>query len=136
LIENRADALEAARAAARAGKMEEAARLRVDLANGQTGDFDRSPPALKAMFVDNARTLLLSAPSGVSITCAQLGQLKVPVTITKGQLTTPAHKILAEAAHRCIPGSRMLTIPDARHGAPRQNPSAFNQALLAFLARN
>jgi hypothetical protein len=67
--------------------MEEAAKLFVDNANGQPGTFDAYPPTLKAMFVDNARTLRLDAPPPAPITCAQLGQLKVPVMITNGQLS-------------------------------------------------
>jgi len=125
----------AVRAAAKVGKMEEAARLFVDGTSGP-GSFDALAPELKAMFVDNARTMRLDAPPPVPITCAQLGQLKVPVTISEGQSTRPNRKILAETAHRCIPGSQLLTIPAAGHGAPRQNPSAFNEALLAFLKRN
>jgi Domain of unknown function (DUF4440) len=54
----------------------------------------------------------------------------VPVVLNK-----PSYKILAETAHRCIPGSQLITIPVARHDGPKQNSSAFNQALLAFLAR-
>jgi len=126
----------AARAAAKAGEMEKAARLSVDTVNGQPGSFDALAPEFKAMKVDNARSLTLNAPPPVPITCAQLGQLKVPVTITKGQLTKPFSKVIAEAAHRCITRSQLITIPRARHAGPQQNPSAFNDALLAFLGRN
>jgi len=125
----------AARAAARAGNMTEAARLFVDFARGQPGSFDQLSPALKAMFVDNARVLSLSATPEVPIACEELGRIRVPVTITKGQLTKPQSRILADAAHRCIPQSQLVTIPNASHGAPTENPSAFNEALLAFLGR-
>ncbi len=134
--EFRAERQAATRAAAKAGNMEEAARLFVDAANGKAGSFDTLSPEFKAMFVDNARTVLLDAPPPVPITCAELGRVKLPVTITKGQLTKPNSKILAEAAHRCIRRSQLITIPAANHGASRQNPSAFNEALLQFLARN
>lgn len=126
----------AARDAARAGNLTEAAKIFADFANGKTGVFDVLPPSRKAMHTENARTLALDAPPPEPITCAQLGKLKMAVTITKGQSTTAPSKIIAEAAHRCIPGSQLITIPAARHGAPWQNPSAFNEALLAFLARN
>jgi pimeloyl-ACP methyl ester carboxylesterase len=123
----------AARDAAKAGKMEEAARLFVDLVNGKPGTFDSMAPEFKTMFIENARTLTLQG-SPVPITCSQLGQLKMPVTLTQGELTGPAMKIMVGTEHRCIPGSRLITIPSASHGAPRQNPSAFNDALLAFLS--
>jgi len=114
--------------------MAEAAKLFADFANGRTGVYDALPPARKAMLLDNARTLTLDAPPTEPITCEQLGQLKIAVTITKGQSTKLPSKIIAEAAHRCISGSQLITIPAATHGAPWQNPSAFNKALLAFLS--
>ena len=100
---------------------------------GQPGSFDALPPATKAMFVDNARTLLLNAPGDLAITCAQLEQLKIPVTITKGKLTKPSSTVITEAAHRCVHRSQLITIAEARYGASRQNPVAFNEAYLRFL---
>jgi pimeloyl-ACP methyl ester carboxylesterase len=126
----------AAQAAARAGNMVEAAKIFAEFANGKTGIFDALPPARKAMHTENARTLGLDLPAPEPITCAQIGQLKVAVTVTKGELTKTPSRIIAEAAHRCIPGSQLITIPAAMHGAPWQNSPAFNAALLAFLARN
>jgi pimeloyl-ACP methyl ester carboxylesterase len=136
LLQLGAPARDSARAAARAGNMTEAARLFVDNANGQPGSFDQLSPALKAMFVENARTLSLDAPPDEAVRCEQLRQIGVPVTITKGEQTKPISKVLADATHRCIPQSQLLTIPNASHGAPRQNPSAFNEALFDFLARH
>ena len=126
----------AANAAARAGNMSDAARIFVDFARGQPGSFDRLSPALKAMFVDNARVLSLNPALGVSIACEELGRIRAPATITKGQLTKPMSRVLADAAHRCIPRSQLATIPNAGHGAPTENPSAFNEALLAFLEKH
>ena len=94
--------------AAKAGNAAEATQLFHDWVNGKPGDFDGLPPATKSMLLDNARTapVHLSAPPPVPLTCAQLGQLKVPVTITKGEMTRPFFRVLSEAAHRCIPGSQ------------------------------
>lgn len=57
------------------------------------------------------------------------------MTITKGEgeLTKTPSRIFAEAAHRCIPGSQLITFPTARHGASWQNSPAFNAAYLHFL---
>ncbi len=129
--------LAAATAAAKAGNTSEAARLFVDWINGQSGAFDTLPPPLKAMHLDNARTLprQLDPPPSAPITCGQLGQLKVPVTITTGELTRPFFRVIAEAAHRCVARSHLITIPGAQHRAPLQCPAQFNEALLSFLAR-
>ena len=50
-------------------------------------------------------------------------------------LTRTSFRILADNINRCIPASQLITIKGAWHGAPRQQPAAFNEALLAFLAR-
>jgi pimeloyl-ACP methyl ester carboxylesterase len=129
------DANLAARDAAVAGNMVEAARFVVDR-NSSPGSFDRLPPTLRQMFVDNARALTVpgSREPGDPITCEQLGWIRVPVTITEGALTARGRKIMDAAVRRCIPQSRLVTIPSAHHSGPRENPSAFNAALLAFFA--
>jgi pimeloyl-ACP methyl ester carboxylesterase len=125
-------------AAAKAGNAAEATQLLVDFVYGDPGNFDRRSQASRSMLLENARTVLphVSAPPPPRVTCEQLGQLKVPVTITKGELTRPFFRVLSEAAHRCNPGSQLITFANARHGSPDQDPAAFNEALLSFLARN
>jgi len=125
-----------AEAAAKAGKMTEATKLFVDFAYGKQGSFDALPVTIKNMFVGNARTLALPVQPPITVTCAQLGQLKIPITYTTGQLSHPRNKVFAKATLRCIPGAQHMTIPNAGHGAPRQNALFYNEALLDFLARN
>jgi pimeloyl-ACP methyl ester carboxylesterase len=129
--------LATASAAASTGNTSEATRLFVDWINGQPGTFDALPAALKAMHLDNARTMprQLNPPPSAPITCAELTELRVPVTITKGELTRPYFQVIAEAAHRCVTGSHLITIASAQHRAPIQAPALFNEALLSFLAR-
>ena len=124
-------------ALAKAGKAVEATRLFHDWLNDQPGGFDALAPASMAMHLDNARTVPLHmvAPPPQPTTCTQVGTLKVPITITRGELTRPFFKILAEATSRCIPGSQLIVIKGGRHGSPNQQPESFNEALLAFLAR-
>jgi pimeloyl-ACP methyl ester carboxylesterase len=90
------------------------------------------------MHLDNARTIALQVnpASPIRMTCAELGSLQKPVEITKGELTRPYYQITVGAVQRCIPGSRLITISGGRHGSPSQQPAAFNDALLAFLARH
>jgi pimeloyl-ACP methyl ester carboxylesterase len=125
-----------AREAAKAGKADEATRLFADWTNGQPGGFDALPPETRSMHLDNGRTVALhfAAAPPPKLSCADLGQLKRPLAITYGELTRPFFKILAETAHNCVPGSEFVLIPGARHAATAQNPAAFNNALLTFLA--
>jgi pimeloyl-ACP methyl ester carboxylesterase len=43
-------------------------------------------------------------------------------------------QICADAVHRCVRGSQLVVIPNARHAASAQNPAAFNKALRDFVA--
>ena len=121
--------------ASKAGDNAGAVRQLLDWVNGQSGAFDTLAPAIRSMNVDNARTvpLAFAAPTPPEMSCAQLAALKLPVTFAVGQSTRPFYKILSETASRCIPESRLVVIPNARHLAPYENRSAVTDALLAFL---
>jgi pimeloyl-ACP methyl ester carboxylesterase len=99
------------------------------------GAFSLLTEEFKTMLYENARTLALqlSAPPPV-VTAAQIGTLTAPVTLTTGKATKPLYSVQVRAAHRAIPHSRYIAIPDAHHGASFENPAAFNAALLAHLA--
>src|SRR5262249_59089596 len=101
----------------------------------QPGTFAALPAAVQASLTDNARIFKVSfsAPPPPKITCEQLAQIKAPVTIARGEDTRAFYRIAAETAHRCMPGSRLIVVPHARHVWPAQDPAAFDAALLAFL---
>jgi pimeloyl-ACP methyl ester carboxylesterase len=128
--------LVAVRAAALAGDADAATHLFFDWVNGTVGGLDAVPPAARAAHLANGRTIALHfrAPPGPPIDAAALAALRVPLTVTRGEFTRPYMRICAEAVHRCVPGARLVVIPNARHAASTQNPVAFNQALLDFVA--
>jgi len=119
-----------------AGKTDEATAAYFDWVNNQAGGFNMLPSAAKRMHLENGRTIKLelqtSAPTTL-FSCALLGTVKAPVVITYGTLTRLGFKVFAEAAHRCIPGSTLVPIDEARHGAPNQQPAVFNRLLVQFL---
>ena len=43
--------------------------------------------------------------------------------------------LISEVVVQCVPGSRLVVIPQATHLMSHQNPAAFNEALLHFLAQ-
>ena len=97
--------------------------------------LDSLPASLQAMYRDNARTLAINAPPPPPLTCDQLGQLKKPVTVARGEMTRPFYRITAEAVARCIPGAKLVIVPEGRHIALFQQAPGFNKALLDFLAQ-
>jgi len=136
--EDRREMVGPASGASKAGDTAGAVRLFFDGVNGQPGTFETLPAATRSMLLDNARTIPLQfgAPPPPALGCAQLGQIKVPVTVAKGELTRATFRILADTASRCMSGSRLVVVSQGRHAAPALTPAAFNDALLDFLKDN
>jgi len=122
-------------AASRANNQAQAVQIFADWVNDQPGSFDSLPAPMRNAHLENGRTLPahFASPPPPAITCEQLGQVKVPVVVAKGQQSRAFFTILADTTQRCIPGSRLVVTPNARHGGPIQNSAAFNAALLAHL---
>jgi len=95
-------------------------------------------PEFQAMVVENARTmplLLTGQDAPPQITCTQLGQVQPTVAIARGERTRTFYRLIADTAAKCIPNSRHIVVPGATHQWPATNPSAFSEAVLAFLPR-
>lgn len=135
VAEDRKDMFATCAAAVKAGDNAAAVKLLIDGVTAVPGTFDAFSTEMRAVLIENARILplLFAAPPPPPVTCAQLAQIKVPVAIARGDLTRPFYRIIAEAISRCIPASRLIIVPHARHLWPSQDPSAFNEALLGFL---
>ena len=138
LLEDRGTALALVGAAAKAGDVAQAAKVFFEWVNNQgAGALDNQPEALRQMVLDNARTVPvhLSAPPPPAVSCATLGGVRVPTIVVGGEQTRRYFSVINEVVVRCIPGSRPVLIPKATHFGSYQNPSAFNEALLQFLAQ-
>jgi pimeloyl-ACP methyl ester carboxylesterase len=132
-------ALEPVRTAVKAGDAVQATKLLFEWVNNQgAGAFDQQPEAVRQIFLDNARTvpLLFVSPPPPAISCATLGGVKAPTLVGGGEQTLRYFALINEVVVRCIPGSRLVTIPNATHPMSAQNPAAFNEALLQFLAQH
>lgn len=99
--------------------------------------FDKLPAPLQQVLLDNARTmpLLFSGPMA-GPTCESLRSVKAPTLLIRGERTPPLFVKTTEAVGRCIPGSRQVVIPNASHAMSYDNPAAFNDAVLRFLAED
>jgi pimeloyl-ACP methyl ester carboxylesterase len=125
-------------AAAQKGQLDVAARLMVEaLMNQGTLDWEAADEELKAMMMDNARTLplLFSGPRAAPVTCEQLTTLTLPVLVINGAQTIRFFSHVGERMAKCIPGAQRVVIDDASHGVETQNAGAYWAALKAFLER-
>jgi pimeloyl-ACP methyl ester carboxylesterase len=104
--------------------------------SGQPAEtFDKLPAPLRQMLLDNARTLpLLFAGAPEAVSREALAAVKVPTLIVRGEQTPLIFVKTNEVVARSIPGSRLFVVPNATHAMSYENPAAFNQAVLAFLA--
>lgn len=121
--------------AVQAGDNAEATRRLIDAVGERKGYFDASPPALRTVMLDSARTLplLIGSPPPPAISCGQLAQIVAPVLIVRGELVRPVHRVVADGAGRCLPPGRLLVIPKTKHMWPSEDPEGFSQTLMTFL---
>jgi pimeloyl-ACP methyl ester carboxylesterase len=131
----------------KAGDQTSALRTMIALVTGGGPDtLDKQPQPLRRMFEENARTLplLFSGPLG-TVTCdghqprsgagRALRAVKAPTLVVEGARTPDWFKRIDKAVLSCIAGSRLVTIPDASHAMSADNPTAFNKAVMEFIAK-
>jgi pimeloyl-ACP methyl ester carboxylesterase len=107
------------------------------LVTGTTPDaFDKLAAPAKLMFEENSRTLpLLLSGELPPVTCEALGKVKAPTLVVEGARTPAFFSEIDKAVVSCIPGSRLVNIPDASHPMSAENPASFNEAVLEFIAK-
>jgi pimeloyl-ACP methyl ester carboxylesterase len=62
-----------------------------------------------------------------------LAALDLPTLLVYGARTQPVYREMVQAAAGAIPAAAVIEVPDAGHGAPADNPEAFNALLIDFL---
>jgi pimeloyl-ACP methyl ester carboxylesterase len=82
------------------------------------------------------RALTLSSDPFPNLSKDKVRRLKPPILIIRGENTLQIHKLVNAELVRLLPEADQAIIPKAGHGSPRENPEAFNQAVLTFLARS
>lgn len=125
--------------AAGSGDVENALKLLVDASGQASGYFDAQPSAVKALQMDNARTipeLLFRQEPPPHISCAQLASLEVPTLVARGANSRPMYSIVSKAAQSCIGGAEHLVIPGRNHMWPDEDPQGFVDAVLRFIQAN
>jgi pimeloyl-ACP methyl ester carboxylesterase len=83
---------------------------------------------------DNAWTIPRQLDDTASISCADVGSLKMPVLLVVGQKTTRQFIDIIDATQKCLPSAERVMIPDAGHAMQLDNPAAFDAALIRFLS--
>ena len=101
-----------------------------------TALFDQLTPDVKATIMQNAlamKALALSIDPFPDVSKSRVSRLRMPILIITGANTIVIHRMVNEELIRLLPRAQTVTIPNAGHGSPRENPEAFNVAVRRFL---
>lgn len=103
------------------------------------GSFERFPPEIQKHMLLNAREMraeLRMPPDRhlPAFTCDDARRIKAPMLLVKGAKSPDFLHAILDQLHTCVPSSSEIEIPNASHGVQFENPQAFNDALLQFLA--
>lgn len=121
------------------GEAETGVRTFIDGVIGP-GGFDRMPPPARQMMLDNAAAMRAETTAPPEryfppLTADRVATLRVPVLLLEGAISPRMFGLITDRLARALPDAERITIPAASHGMHGQNPTAYNQAVLGFLAR-
>ena len=126
---------EPAAAAFGSGDDEAAVRALVD-GFGGAGRSDRLTPEARAVAMANSRFFKAATASADPFPGPpgeKVRRLRAPVLIVTGENTIRLHKFVNDELARLLPRAGRVTTRGAGHGSARENPRAFNEAVLRFL---
>lgn len=103
---------------------------------GGASTFQHLPPAALTVAMQNSqyfKSATRASEPFPPLNVNKLKNLRIPVLIITGETTLKIHKLVNEELARLIPNVKTALIPEAGHGSPRENPAAFNEAMVSFL---
>jgi pimeloyl-ACP methyl ester carboxylesterase len=114
---------------------EQRATLWFDLVNnGERGAFALQATPFREMWLDNMTSARPTPPPPEPIRCEQLATIRAPTLVIATEHGMPYSRLIVERVAGCIPGSRLVTIPDATHFVSYQSPGVFNAVVLELIA--
>ena len=99
------------------------------------GDFERATPEERKMLMENVSAFQLDYNSQrPPFTCEDAKKITVPVLVLCGDQSPMGLQRIAETTALCIKGAKFVKIQQATHWMQHDQPQAFNNEVLAFLA--
>jgi len=117
------------------GDIDMAARVFVDSLGG-SGTWAKRTPDQKQILFDNLGTTVADTGERPPTTCAQIQKFDFPILLLNGERSPKRYGEMFAAMRKCKSIAEPILIPNAAHAMNRDNPPAFNAAVLDFLARN
>ncbi|MDA4133155.1 MAG: alpha/beta hydrolase, partial [Thaumarchaeota archaeon] len=120
-------------AALDAGQTEKAVELNVDGVQDHPGAFKAMSDASKAMMIDNARTIA-ELRTKLPPFKEQAAKISSRTLVVNGEASALWLRRIGELTVAAVPRSEAAKITNARHFPHIENPSEFNQRVLAFIS--
>ena len=120
------------------GNHEEGVRRFVNGVLGE-GSYEKLPPPVRTRVMDNVQELkgeLSSQDLYPPTTCEDVQKVKVPTLLVDGELSPKMFHVIDDMLQHCLPSVERATIPAASHQLEVENPQAFNETVLAFIAKH
>lgn len=117
------------------GDPEKAGREFTDSLSGP-GTWAKLPIEQRQWFFDNLGTVIGDTGQRPQTTCEQISKFFFPVLLVNGERSPTRYVAMMAAMRGCKDIAAPIVIPNAAHSMHRENPDAFNAAVLEFLDHN
>ena len=127
------------------GNDEEGVRRFVNGVLGE-GSYEKLPPPVQKRLMDDTQELKGENSSQdllhtyinnyAPTTCEDVQKVKAPTLLLDGELSPKMFHLINDMLERCLPSAERAMIPAASHGLELENPQAFNETVLAFIAKH
>jgi non-heme chloroperoxidase len=138
ILKEFATRLAPAREALKVGDTKNGIPLFVDGVGGP-GAYDRRSAADKNMNSDNVASYLADATTKrprVAFTCDMAKAIAAPVLLSYGERSQTFFVRIIDRLKACLPNSERIVVAGSSHTVPSENPDAYDQTVLTFLAQH
>jgi non-heme chloroperoxidase len=131
----------ASRKAFEGGSLEDGVRAFMDGICVNPGCFDKFPHARRTELAEKQgpelRSHFMTDPSATypPLECGKLGKLTRPTLLVTGERSPAIFLLITAELERCLENESQVMVPNAGHGMHSDNPTFYNQTVLAFLQR-
>lgn len=102
-----------------------------------SGNWKKLPESAKQIRRDNAWSLIsLVTDAQEDFYCRDARKIEAPVLLVTGDKSPWLYGMMHAALQPCLKKHQKITISNASHGMYRENPEAFNAAVIDFLAKS
>lgn len=122
----------------RQGRIEDGIRIFID-GVVEDGAFDRFPPEVQNLIMDNVCEFKaeVSSPNlWTPITCEDVGRVATPTLLLTGDRSLRMLQLIVDELERCLPNNESVRVPETTHELSSENPEAYNEIVLRFLAKH